>query len=168
MEREHFAASSNGRPGRIPPLVSASTRGHHERATDTPKHQRTTKRRSDLTTHPLRALLGRRGGSPSASEDVRPDRTGDGIRAAIRTFSNPEYPPHTTTSLFKHPIPQIPRLSPTQAFRRRASGDATSLWHGLRKPCCWFDDAAQPPQDALRSDASTASGTSTGTNQSAG
>ena len=40
-------------PKRLPVACgSASTRGHHERATDTPKHQRTTKRRSDLTTRP--------------------------------------------------------------------------------------------------------------------
>jgi hypothetical protein len=58
-------------------------------------------------------------------------------RAVSRTFGNREYPHRTTTSLFKHPIPQIHRLSPTQAFRsRRASGEPTSLWLGLRKPCC--------------------------------
>jgi hypothetical protein len=47
---KHFGASSNGQRRRISSLDSASTRGHHERATDTPKHQRTTKRCSDLTT----------------------------------------------------------------------------------------------------------------------
>ena len=77
----------------------------------------------------LRTLVDRPVGSPSLSEDSRPHRT------ARATPSAPSAEPSETQNIHltrQHhssntPSPQIPRLSPTQAFRsRRASGEVHS------------------------------------------